>query len=279
VEGLPRWLRTPSDAGALASEEPLDLLAGRLIRWGLVRAEGCPWGGLLADGTASACGVEGSRDFVYVWQDRFDARILEAARAYGVPARLLKNLFAQESQFWPGSFPNVKEYGLGGLHEQGGDTLLLWNHSFYHQFCPLVLSEKTCKGNYADLGPHEQALLRGALAIQADVGCRDCPGSVDLSKAERSVDLFAQILRANCEQVGQTLDNVTHQRAGQVSEYEDLWRYVLVNYNAGSGCLATALNAAWEGRAPLRWEEVAAELAGLKACEGALEYVEHVAAP
>jgi hypothetical protein len=79
--------------------------------------------------------------------------------------------------------------------------------------------------------------------------------------------------------VGQTLDNVTHQRAGQVSEYEDLWRYVLVNYNAGSGCLATALNAAWEGRAPLRWEEVAAELAGLKACEGALKYVEHVAAP
>ncbi len=67
------------------------------------------------------------------------ALIINAANDTGVPAQLLKNLFARESQFWPGIFKAVSDSGLGQLTENGADTTLLWNPSFYSQYCPLVL--------------------------------------------------------------------------------------------------------------------------------------------
>ncbi|OGO17720.1 MAG: hypothetical protein A2Z14_03275 [Chloroflexi bacterium RBG_16_48_8] len=202
VEGLPGWLQTPEDPADLASDEPYELLAGRLICWGFVEAKGCPFDGLLANGMVSNCGVEATRAFVDDWQDRFDARILEVVQNVDAPANLIKNVFAQESQFWPGEFPNVSEYGLGQLNAEGGDALLLLNNPFYQEFCPLVLSEETCEDPYHELDEDLQELLRGALTIQANVTCPECPGGIDLTQAELSVDLFGQILRANCVQVG-----------------------------------------------------------------------------
>ena len=277
VGDLPEWLSTPEDIEGLASNEPLELLAGRLLLWGLVEASNCPFGGMLPNGTASNCGVEATQVFVDAWQDRFDARILEVAQKTHIPAKLIKNLFAQESQFWPGAFPNVKEFGLGGLHEHGGDTLLLWNRAFYDEFCPLVLSTETCSYNYPELNETHQKLLRGALTIAANVNCPSCPGGIDLAKAESTVDLFATILRANCDQVGQTVRYISGERPGAVSTYEDLWRFVLVNYNAGPGCLATALDAAQRKGDPISWEYVAPQLSDLKACESSVEYVEKIA--
>ncbi len=276
VGRLPEWLKTPDDPSGLATNVPLDLLAGRLILWGFVDAEGCPFNGFLANGTANNCGVEQAREYVYEWQDRFDARILRVAQEVDVPATLIKNLFAQESQFWPGEFPNIKEYGLGGLHAHGGDTLLLWNSSFYDEFCRFVLSEETCSYRYEELNEGHQELLRGALTIAANVNCPSCPGDIDLDKAELSVDLFGKILRANCDQVGQTVRYISGDRPGAVSTFEDLWRFVLVNYNAGPGCLATAMDAAWDEDDPLDWEYVSEQLLELEACDGAVEYVERV---
>jgi hypothetical protein len=129
------WLMAPKRATELATNEPLELLAGRLLTWRLVEASNCPWGGLMPDGSASQCGIEHTRDAVDQWQDRFDARIVEVSIHTGAPAWLMKGIFSQESQFWPGGFPNLQEYGLGGLHENGGDTLLLWNTAFYDEFC------------------------------------------------------------------------------------------------------------------------------------------------
>jgi hypothetical protein len=89
---------------------------------------------------ANACG-ELARSDVIAWQNRFDDLILEVALETGVPAQLLKRLFAQESQFWPAVFQdNDFDLGLGQLTEDGADTTLLWNFSFFDQFCPLVLS-------------------------------------------------------------------------------------------------------------------------------------------
>jgi hypothetical protein len=276
VEGIPKWLQTPEDPTDLASDEPYELLAGRLIRWGFVEAEGCPFDGLLANGMASNCGVEATRTFVDDWQDRFDIHILEVAQDVDVPANIIKNVFAQESQFWPGGFPDVKEYGLGGLHAEGGDSLLLLNFSFYRKFCPLVLSEETCEDPYHELDEDLQELLRGALAIQANVTCPACPGGIDLTKAELSVDLFGQILKANCIQVGGLVSNMTHRRAGAESSYEDLWRFVLANYNAGPGCMEEAfLDVLYMGF-DLDWEHVSQALLDLEACDGAVAYVERV---
>ncbi|NIS82015.1 MAG: hypothetical protein GTO14_17810 [Anaerolineales bacterium] len=275
IEPLPAWLVTPESVAGLSTDEPYELLAGRLLRWGFIES-GCPYGGLMANGMASNCGVDDTRDFVDAWQDRFDDRIFEMSLETEVPAILIKNVFAQESQFWPGGFPNIKEYGLGSLHAQGGDGLLLWNISFYNRFCPTVLSDEACEDTYPELDEVNQELLRGALTIQANVSCPECPGGFDLDKAERSVDIFAQLLRAGCDQVGQTVWNITGERPGSVSSYEDLWRFLLVNYNAGPGCLAGAMDEVWDDDLPLDWGHVSEALSDLEACDAAVEYVENV---
>jgi hypothetical protein len=45
------------------------------------------------------------------WQNQFDERIMEVALETGVPAQLMKNLFAKESQFWPGVFQKPEHMG------------------------------------------------------------------------------------------------------------------------------------------------------------------------
>ncbi len=276
VEGLPTWLTTPVDPMVLRSNDTYHILASQLLRWGITQAEDCPGGGLQADGSANACGVERARSDIDIWQDYFDHRIFDVAMEVGVPAQLLKNLFAQESQFWPGDHDEGLEFGLGRLHEQGGDALFLWNTPFYYEFCPSVLSEETCQTKYYELEESEQTLLRGALANVVDVRCPTCPGGMDLDKAEASVELFAQLLLANCEQVGQMVWNLTRERPGAVSSYEDLWRYTLVNYNAGPGCLAKALKKIYTFEM-VEWEELSEALVELEACENAVRYVQRIA--
>jgi hypothetical protein len=273
VGGPPPWLLTPEVPELLATEEPYFFLAGRLISQGVVDAVGCPNGGLLPNGWADACGLETAWPEVQAWQNQFDARIIDVARQTSVPAQLMKNLFAQESQFWPGMF-STEHMGLGHITENGAEALLLWNKSFYQQFCPLILEASTCEKGYTHLAPEEQALLRGALAVQAKTDCTDCPAGIDLSNANFSVDLFAQTLLANCEQVGQEVFNATQKVAGTVATYADLWRFTLANYHAGPGCLSYALYTTWSRGQPLTWDNVAAQFT--EPCKGVVYYVDQV---
>jgi hypothetical protein len=93
--------------------------------------------------------------------------------------------------------------------------------------------------------PQHQALLRGALVGSVDARCADCPLGLDLSRADFSVGVFARTMLANCEQAGKIVQDVTGEMPGSVVDYETLWRFTLVNYNAGSGCLAIAINQAF----------------------------------
>ncbi len=272
--GLPLWLTTPEQPEDLASDEPYALLAGVLIRRGAVAATDCPAFGLTETGAANACGLERARPLVDAWQDRFDETIFQVARETGVPARLMKNLFARESQFWPNLLGADEELGLGQLTPEGTDTTLLWNRDFYDGFCPLVLSAEACARGYAHLSTEEQALLRGALFQQVDPACATCPLGIDLSRAHFSVTVFAETLLAHCQQVGWMVQDITGEVPGAVSGYEDLWRFTLASYNAGPGCLATALSDTWRAREPLDWEHLAANLT--PACQGAVEYVEGI---
>jgi hypothetical protein len=272
VGGPPLWLSTPSQEVFLASDEPYQYLAGRLISQGLVDASECPGNGLMSNGYADACGLSKARSLVDPWQNQFDVRILNVAQETGLPAQLLKNLFAIESQFWPGIFRVVQEYGLGQITDLGADTILLWNDPFYKEFCPEVLSERVCSKGYLRLEDNERALLRGALAVQANADCPECPSGVDLSYADDTVMLFAQGLLANCSQVGQTITNATLATPGMVSSYEDLWRFTLANYNGGPGCLAFAIHTTWNLREPMDWEHVSTHFT--PACQGAIAYVE-----
>jgi len=275
VGGQTDWLATPQDKLLLASDGPYYYLAGRLISQGIVVASNCVTGGLLANGYADACGLEAARPLVEAWQNQFDNSIIKAAGETGVPAQLMKNLFAEESQFWPGVFRVPNEFGLGQITDMGADTILLWNTSFYEKFCPLVLAQDTCSQGYMHLTKDQQALLRGALAVQAKADCPDCVTGVDLVNTDFSVALFAKTLQANCEQVSQIVFNATTLKPGSVSSYEDMWRFTVANYHAGPGCLSYAINSAWNAnKVKLLWSEVATYFTD--PCKGVIPYVNKI---
>lgn len=273
----PAWLANPEQPEGLVSSEPYAYLAGRLIATGVVDAASCPAGGLLENGWANPCGVETARETVNAWQNRFDADILAAAQAARLPAQLLKNLFAWESQFWPGAYTeaNIQEFGLGRITEQGADTILLWNPEFYAQFCPLVLDSGVCELGYAWIEKEDQAMLRGALVMSVNADCADCTAGIDLTYAGYSIDLFAQTLQANCEQTGQIVRTTTQLTPGAVATYADLWRLTLANYHAGPGCLSNAVQETWNANRPLTWSNVAQRLD--PGCSTAIGFVENIA--
>lgn len=274
VGGVPDWLTTPVDSAELSSDIPYTYLSANLIKQGAVDAGGCPDGGIAPGGVANQCGVEQARPAVVEWQNQFDALIVTVAEDTRVPARLLKNLFARESQFWPGVYYSMGDVGLGQLTENGADTTLYWNPSFYEQFCPLVFPASTCGKGYKHLKEEHQIMLRRALVSSVNATCADCPLGLDLTQANFSVGVFAHTMIANCEQTAQVIYNYTGQQVSEVAEYEDLWKFTLVNYNAGGGCLADAISNARARGEELIWDNVSTYLAG--ACFGAVDYVNDI---
>ncbi len=267
----PAWLDTPSNAEGLRSSIPYYYLAAMLIKNGVVDASSCPNGGLDSNLSANQCGIEIAQPAVTEWQNRFDDQILQTSLDSGIPGQLLKNVFARESQLWPGIYKNVREAGFGQLTEDGADVTLLWNRSFYDQFCPLVLEEKTCALGYAMLNEGQQAMLKGALVQKVNATCADCPAGIDMTQANFSITVFAEALVGNCNQVNRLLYNVTHQDTADSASYSDLWRFTLVNYTAGPGCLFEAVSRTYKARSPLNWVNVAANLP--ESCRQSVDYV------
>ncbi len=275
IGGLTGWLSTPDNSRLLFSNQPYYYLAGRLIAQGIIKASACPTGGLQPNGYADACGLETAKPILESWQNQFDNRIIEVSKQTGVPATLMKNLFAQESQFWPGMFRVSNEFGLGQITDNGADTILQWNPSFYNQLCPLILSKETCKRGYLHLSDEEQAMLRGAIAASANADCPSCLQGINLTNVDSSLTLFANTLLANCEQVAQIVYNASGKIAGTVSNYEDLWRLTVANYHAGPGCLSYAVHMAWNSnRNRVLWNEVSSQFTF--PCKGVVPYVEKI---
>lgn len=276
LSGPPAWLTTPSSPELLTSSEPFYYLAGSLIQSGAVDASACPGGGLTSPGIANACGMDSARPEVTRWQNQFDAQLIQVGQETGVPAQLMKNIFSRESQFWPGIFQSFKEAGLGQLTENGADTILLWNASFYRQFCPLIFENNICQQGFPFLDEAEQNILKGALVNQVNSACPDCPAGINLAQAGFSVNVFAESLIANCNQAGQIVYNTTAGPAGQSSSFVDLWKFTLVNYNAGAGCLEEAVQEAYRAGRPLDWANVSSRLD--EACQAAIKYVDDISA-
>jgi hypothetical protein len=276
VGGVPEWLSTPEDSAFLATEQPYAYLAGRLIATGIVNGTSCPSGGLLSNGYADNCGVDLAMPEVITWQNQFDDKIMQVALDTKVPAQLLKNLFAQESQFWPGEFKEPKEFGLGQITDNGADALLLWNRSFFDQFCPLVLSQDQCEDGYLKLDADTQGILRGALATSASADCVNCEFGIDLTSVETSISLVAHTLLANCDQVAQIVYNATGRMAGEVSGYEELWKFTIADYHVGPGCLSYAMYTSWAARSTMDWAHISTHLT--EPCETVIPYVTQVVA-
>lgn len=276
VGGPPLWLSSPDHPDALLSSKPYYYLAGSLIREGLVDAGSCPGGGLQPSGVANQCGLETARPMINDWQNQFNSEIVRVAQETGVPAQLMKNIFSRESQFWPGYAASYQEAGLGHMSDLGADTVLLWNPSFFTQFCPLVLDTTVCQRGFGNLDISEQEMLRGALVQNVNAACPECPMGIDLRQASFSISIFARSLLANCEQVGQIIYNTSRRTAGEVSPYEDLWRFTLINYNGGPGCLSNAIEQTNASGHPLIWDAVIQHLEpGI--CQLSIDYVNDIA--
>lgn len=280
VGGPDEWLTTPKQSEQLSSDIPYTYLAANLIKQGLVKASTCPDGGVSGNGAANQCGLELARPAIVEWQNQFDGLILSTAEETAIPAHLLKNLFARESQFWPGLYNGAFDVGLGQMTENGADTTLFWNSNFFNEFCPLVLQKSDCEVGYMNLDESQQLQLRQALLQSVNATCENCPLGINLDQAGFSVAVFAHALTANCKQAAQVIQNYTGEAPEQVASYQDLWRFTLVNYNVGGGCLAAGISRAMgepapEGQVlPLTWDKVAPFFEGV--CANAVDYVNDI---
>ncbi|HSL46881.1 MAG TPA: hypothetical protein VK897_25815 [Anaerolineales bacterium] len=274
VGGPPDWLTSPARSEDLQSRVAYYYLAANLIMQDAESAMFCLDGGVAPGGAVNPCGLEHAQEAVNEWQNRFDEMIISTSQKTGISANLLKNLFARESQFWPGPNHASGEMGFGHLTEAGADTTLSWNFSFYEQFCPSVLSGERCVRGYMRLKDDERLLLRQSLVAGLNATCAECPFGLDPAKSDFSIDVFAQTLIANCRQTGQVVHNFTGGAPGAGITYEDLWKLTLVNYNAGSGCLGDTLSSARRSGLELTWENITRFLP--LACTPAIDYVNDI---
>lgn len=274
VGGVPEWLSTPEDLSELESDFSYAYLAGNLISKGIVDASQCLDFGLDINGQATACGLEAAQPAMSEWQNRFDALIMKASEETSIPTTLIKRLFARESQFWPGVFNAGDDVGLGQLTENGADIAFLWNPVFFEEFCPLVFENEECEGGYLNLDEEQQERIRGALVYSVNALRDDAPLGLDLAQADFSVGVFANTLLGSCEQAGRVVQNNTDKKPGATTSYEDLWKFTLVNYNAGAGCLSLAIGKTLDENEDLDWEHLSANLTVV--CMGAKDYVEDI---
>ncbi len=283
IGGAPPWLSTPKNASDLDTAQNYYFLAAMLIQNGAVDASACPNGGLSQPGLANECGVAVAQPELLAWQNQFNQEILDVARDTGIPAQLMRNIFSRESQFWPGLYKSWQETGLGQMTENGADTLLLWNPDFFKEFCPLVLEKRICdQRTYGGMTDPEVAefyevylpLLRAGLVNKMNSACEDCPVGIDLTQARFSIRVFAESMLANCNQVSQMIFNTTERMPGQVSSFVDLWKFTIVNYTAGPGCLGNAIENAWGLEDRLTWDALVPQLEPV--CQTAVQYVDDI---
>jgi len=170
----------PSSAQALATDEHLSWLAGRLIWHGIVKPS-CPGDTSGLDPrtlAANGCGMASAAEAAKKWQNQFDADILEAARAEGVPARLLKRIMIQESQFWPQwDDQPAGEVGMVQITTNAADQYLRWYVD-----------------GYAGLSQPVQELAQAEFV--RGLRCELCTVDQAIEKERANISIYARVLKA-----------------------------------------------------------------------------------
>ena len=268
---LPNWLMLADENTDLATTNRYDILAAKLLSTGLVDASACPGNGLNPDGSANACGLELSSNQVTTWQNQFDPDILFSARSMQLPAMIVKAVIAVESQFWRAADWKLGEIGLGQMTGYGADLVLAWRAAYYQNICRLAFGEKGCAVPYQSLDLSTQYLLRGMVLKEIDATCSNCPGGMDIEKGKQAVLVLAKTLNASCLQSARLIYLGTGKIPSEILSYEDYWRLVLANYQAGAGCVYQALRRTPN---PNSWNSIAANFSS--GCASGSEYIRRI---
>lgn len=256
---IPDVLKQPPSALDLYSTNRYIYLSGHLIRSGQVNASGCPNGGLNANGAATPCGESAGEEKLFEWQNRYNEQIYTAALKYNIPARLLKGIMAQESQFWPSS-DNPYELGLGMFTEHGADMLLNWNLGYYVSNCIPMYGTDACASGYSRLDANAQLMMRRSV--------------IDKIGTDSEIDVLAAALYASAAQVDRMLYNVTRTEPSALTNYETMWMITTANYYAGSGCTGAALERINAGGLRLTWDQLVTQMD--ESCQVASHYVQNI---
>jgi len=258
-DSMPVALVQPKDLEELNTAESYLYLSGYLIQSGQVDASTCSDGGLYLGGSASPCGEQAASQATIEWQNKFDEQIFQAALKYNVPARLLKAVIAQESQFWPDT-KKPYEKGLGFITENGVDMLLNWNIPYYLNICQPIYLEGICSYGYGSIRDVRRTMLRKVVL--------DKVGGPD------EIDILAAMLLASADQTGQVVRNLAGQEITYVAGYVDMWKIAAGNYYAGAGCMGDAIRIVLDNEDPLTWENITNELSPV--CDPAEMYVRQI---
>jgi hypothetical protein len=256
---LLKEVNQPKSAEEMQTEKPLQYLAGRLIFAGKVDTKVCQGSGISSNGMATSCGLDASRDQVNSWQNKYDEQIYQASMEYNVPARILKAIITQETQFWPHGNP-AREWGFGRITDNGADMLMSWNTPYYDQVCAQIFDEEYCAKGYNNMTASEQSLLRGTSILK--VGTDD------------EFRLLAATLQASMVQVDQMIININGSDNLNGATFDDLWKMTIANYHSGSGCVGTAMQKNKDLKQTMTWDQVKTSLLG--DCQGAVNYVDQV---
>ena len=259
------WSRFPQSPFELNSNKILHLLSSRLIINSVVDAKDCPNGGLgIGSEYPTGCGVERANDKMVEWQNQYDFQIWLTSLEIGIPPKLLKSLIEYETQYWPSNERfYLDEIGLGQINQLGIDVLLRQDPQFYGRICSTVYSD--CSLPYLSLDPAVQAVIRGAVMSSIDATCTTCTAGINIAKANQSIPIIAQLLKANCQMVGY----LDLQRDPLV-EYEDLWKFTMATYHSGYSCVQDAARLAKNKKESLTWDALSPNFA----CDGAKSYVD-----
>ena len=261
------WIYVPESADELYTEEDHFYLAGKLISNKVVDASACPAGGLTLNGYANACGIDVARPTTIIVQNMLNEPILQAYKDIGVPPILLKQLIRVESVFWPSKYDEI-HYGYGHIINIGMRSALEWNPNLAAKVCP-----NSAYGACASSIETADEILASLIAT-----CPTCKYGIDPVKANRSVDVLAEVVLGYCYQTTHLVYNATGWHSSWVVDYGTIWKLTLMDYNAGSECVYKTVAATFEKtQGPMSWSEISANVSG-DLCLRGLNYANQVTA-
>jgi hypothetical protein len=165
-------------------------------------------------------------DYDSNWQNQYDTAILQAGAAESVPPRLIKGVFAQESQFWPTWTPERRqadEVGLGQLTDDGADLVLRYSPELYEGLCPIASWD--CSQIYDRQPVKTRTMLRDILRGRLIVTGTPRQAA---AQAAATIPTWARILKAYYCAAGEIV---------RPAGLSPSWDYALAAYHSGPECV------------------------------------------